>query len=123
MDIAAIQQWLTEHEIDGWLLADFHGYNFIATRTLDVKGMLTRRSFYYIPASGNPVALVNAIEANKFRHLPGKFIAYAGYRMLEQKLKETVSGTGKVAMEFSPLGRLPYVAMVDAGTIDLIRCP
>ena len=30
-------------------------------------------------------------------------------------------GAGAVAMEYSPLGELPYVSRVDGGTLDLVR--
>ena len=121
MDIAKIQQYLVDHELDGWLLADFHGRNEIAVRFLGITGMLTRRAFYYIPAVGDPVALVNPVEASKFGRLPGRAIVYCGYRGLEAELSGLLKGRKKIAMEYSPLGRLPYIGLVDAGTIELVR--
>ena len=52
MDISEIQAYLVEHEIDGWLLADFHGRNDIAVAMLQLDGLVTRRSFYFIPDRG-----------------------------------------------------------------------
>lgn len=121
MDIAKIQQHLVDHELDGWLLADFHGRNEIAVRFLGITDMLTRRAFYYIPAVGDPVALVNPVEASKFGRLPGRAIVYRGYRGLEAELSGLLKGQKKIAMEYSPLGRLPYIGLVDAGTIELVR--
>ena len=116
-----IQQFLKEHELDGWLLADFHARNEIAMRLLEISGMLTRRAFYFIPASGQPIALVNPIEAEKFKHLPGMLKPCLGYKKLEAELAEMLKGRKRIAMEYSPKGRLPYIGMVDAGTIELIR--
>jgi len=121
MDTAKIQQYLVDHEMDGWLLADFHGRNEIAVRFLGITGMLTRRAFYYIPAVGDPVALVNPVEASKFGRLSGRAIVYRGYRGLEAELSGLLKGQKKIAMEYSPLGRLPYIGLVDAGTIELVR--
>jgi Xaa-Pro aminopeptidase len=121
INISGIQNYLIEHELDGWLLADFHGRNEIAMRLMGISGMLTRRAFYYIPASGEPTALVNPIEAEKFKHLPGTITPCLGYKRLEAELARLLKGQRRIAMEYSSLGRLPYVALVDAGTIELVR--
>jgi Xaa-Pro dipeptidase len=121
MDIESIQQYLGEHDLDAWLLADFHGRNDVAMDVLGLTGMLTRRAFYLIPAVGEPVALVNPIEASRFRNLPGRIISYEGYRGLESHLAGLLDGLGRVAMEYSPKGRLPYIGLVDAGTLELVR--
>ena len=121
MDIAAIQSYLVEHELDGWLLADFHGRNEIALNLLQLEGMLTRRSFYFIPDQGEPTALVNTIEKSRFTDAPGELVEYSGYKQLEAELEKLLSGRKKVAMEYSPGGRLPYIGLVDAGTIELVR--
>jgi Xaa-Pro aminopeptidase len=121
MNIKAIQDYLDEHEIDGWLLADFHARNEIAVRMLNLSGIVTRRSFYFIPAEGAPVGLVHAIEQDKFAHLEGEIIPYSSYVGLETELEKLLRRYGRVAMEFSEKGRLPYIGLVDAGTIDLVK--
>lgn len=121
MDVGAIQDYLREYDLDGWLLADFHGRNSIAVEMLNLQGMLTRRSFYYIPAIGDPVGIVHAIERERFEHLPGKIVTYSDYRLMERELERALGGAGKVAMEYSPMGRLPYIGLVDGGTIELVR--
>lgn len=121
MDIPEIQQFLAQHELDGWLMADFHGRNEIAMKMLKLKGIITRRSFYYIPALGTPVALVHNIEKDKFENVPGEFITYSSYAVLEDKLSRLLSDSRKVAMEYSARGRLPYIGLVDAGTVEFIR--
>ncbi|MGH8016151.1 MAG: M24 family metallopeptidase, partial [Candidatus Zixiibacteriota bacterium] len=121
LNIAEIQKHLKAGNLDGWLLADFHGRNSIAVQFLGLKSLVTRRSFYFIPAQGEPVALVNPIEKHLFQHLPGRTQLYFGYKMLESELTKTLRGHKRVAMEYSPSGRLPYVGLVDAGTIELVR--
>ena len=121
MDIPKIQQYLAEHGLDGWLMADFHGRNDIAMAMLALKGIITRRSFYYIPALGAPVALVHNIEKDKFENVPGEFITYSSYAVLEDKLSQLLAGNPKVAMEYSARGRLPYIGLVDAGTVEFVR--
>ncbi|MFZ5980988.1 MAG: M24 family metallopeptidase [Candidatus Zixiibacteriota bacterium] len=121
MDYKKIQKYLKEHALDGWLLADFHGRNDIAVKVLELVGFLSRRSFCFIPAEGEPVTLVNPVEQDRFEHLPGKIIACKGYRRLEAELQKVLGGCKKVAMEYSFLGRLPYIGLVEAGTIELVR--
>ncbi len=121
MDIERIQSFLSEQELDGWLLADFHGRNGVAVAMLELTGLLTRRSFYFIPQQGAPTAIVHAIEQDRFRHLPGTVRTYSGYRDLERELAGLLPDGSRVAMEYSPGGRLPYIGLVDAGTVEFIR--
>src|SRR5690606_33271523 len=81
----------------------------------------TRRWFYLIPAAGEPRALVHAIERHNLDHLPGTKAIYAGRTALESGLQDLLTGTRRVAMEYSPLNAIPYVSRVDAGTIELVR--
>jgi Xaa-Pro aminopeptidase len=121
LNIEEIQKHLKSNQLDGWLIADFHGRNTIAVQFLGLGRLLTRRSFYFIPAKDEPIALVNPIERHLFLHLPGRVQLYFGYKMLESELANVLKGCKKIAMEYSPLGRLPYIGLVDAGTIELVR--
>src|SRR5262249_30782933 len=76
---------------------------------------------YLIPASGEPRALVHAIEKNSLAHLPGTSARYAGRDQLEAGLKQLLTGVRRIAMEYSPKCAIPYVSRVDAGTIELVR--
>jgi Xaa-Pro dipeptidase len=124
VDIPAVQKALQQDGLDGWLLYDFQRSNPIAWRLagMDRGGhMTTRRWFYMIPATGEPRALVHAIERHNLDHLPGSKSVYAGRDALESGLKSIVNGAHRVAMEYSPLNAIPYVSRVDAGTIELVR--
>ncbi len=125
IDIAAVQAALTAQKIDGWLLYDFRGLNPIAVEMAGVgqQGghLASRRWFYLIPASGEPRGLVHVIERDTLAHLPGKTERYAGREQLEAAVGRLVSGLRRVAMEYSPKCAIPYVARVDAGTVDLVR--
>ena len=91
IEIKLIQDFLKNEKLDGWLLADFHARNNIAVDFLDLPLHLTRRSFYFIPAQGDPTALVANIEKDRFVNLPGKKITFVSYQSLESALKELVS--------------------------------
>ena len=124
MDTAAIQAALRAEGLDGWLLYDFHGSNPIASRVADLTGrphMTTRRWYYLIPAHGDPVGLVHAIERGTLDHLPGEKIVYAGRLQLESGLTRLLAGVTRVAMEYSPRGAIPYLSRLDAGTAEAVR--
>ena len=124
LDVAAVQRALQQQGLDGWLWYDFQGANPIAHRMagLDSGGhMASRRWFYLIPAAGEPRGLVHAIEKHNLDGLPGNKTAYAGRTELESGLKHLLSGSKRIAMEYSPNGAIPYVSRVDAGTIELVR--
>lgn len=124
LDVVAVQRALREHGLDGWLWYDFQGANPIARRMagLDNGGhMASRRWFYLVPASGEPRALVHAIESHNLDALPGTKTPYAGRKELQSGLQQLLDGSRRVAMEYSPNGAIPYVSRVDAGTIELVR--
>lgn len=123
--VDAIQEALRADALDGWLLYDFRGLNPIATAITGVSQrtghMATRRWFYLIPAHGAPSALVHAIEPDTLSHLPGSTVRYTGRDTLEAGLQQMLTGCRHVAMEYSPACNIPYVARVDAGTVELVR--
>ena len=121
MDYKAVQNYLKENNLDGWLMVDFHGRNNIAIEFLNIIGMITRRWFCFIPSEGEPLLVHQAIEKDKFEHVDVRLIGFAGYKQLEQLLQDSLKGCTRIAMEYSPKGRLPYMGLVDAGTIELIR--
>jgi Xaa-Pro aminopeptidase len=119
-----MQRALEEEGLDGWLLYDFQGSNPIATRLSGLaasKKMTTRRWYYLIPAKGEPRGLVHAIERHNLDALPGEKRPYAGRDRLVAGLKELLTGTRRVAMEYSPGNNIPYISRVDAGTIESVR--
>jgi Xaa-Pro aminopeptidase len=125
LDVGAVQAALVADGLDGWLLYDFRGLNPIAA---DVTGvgrqpghLATRRWYYLIPASGEARGLVHAIERRTLDHLPGHVTPYAGRDQLKHGLKRLLDGVGRLAMEYSPECAIPYIARVDAGTVELVR--
>src|ERR1035437_4643174 len=64
MNLQAIQAALREAAVDGWLFYDHHHRDPIAAHILglDPKAHITRRWYYFIPATGEPRTLVHHIE-------------------------------------------------------------
>src|SRR6202034_1217525 len=123
LDIPAIQAELKAGNIDGWLFYDHHHRDPIAGHILglDNNGMATRRCFYFIPSRGEPRNLVHTIEQKQLDSLPGRTRAYAGWEELRKQLQKLLSGSRKIAMQYSPDNNIPYIGLVDAGTVELVR--
>ncbi len=123
LDVARIQRELKAAGLDGWLLYDFRNRDPLAYRILglDFGKFTTRRWFYWIPAAGEPVKLVSKVEAGKLDALPGEKRPYRSWRELHAALAGALGAARTVAMQYSPLGNIPYVSIVDGGTVDLVR--
>jgi len=123
MDLLAIQKALKEVKADGWLFYDFHNRDAIAARILnmDTNRFASRRWFYFIPSEGEPKKLVHAIEPWRCDHLPGEKLIYLEWKLQHKLLKEILADSKNILMQYSPNNAIPYVSIVDGGTIDLIR--
>ena len=53
--------------------------------------------------------------------LPGAKRLYARWQEQERELGQMLRGARRVAMQYSPRCAVPYIAMVDAGTVELVR--
>jgi Xaa-Pro dipeptidase len=122
IQISEMQKDLRNAKVDGWLFYDFRGRDPIAHRILELPaGMRTRRWFYFVPTKGSPKKLVHKIEAGALDAVPGDRLYYASQEELRKNLKKALGKSKQVAMQYSPKNAIPYVAMVDAGTVELVR--
>jgi len=119
-----VQQSLREAGgLDGWLFYDFRGSDPLAYRILllDPTLHVTRRWYYWIPVQGPPVKIIHRIEPHVLASLPGRAECYVSWEQQHRLLAQVLTGTRRVAMQYSPLNAVPYVSRVDAGTIELVR--
>ncbi len=121
--IKKVQTLLQEEHFDGWLLYDFMRNNPICYNFLEFpeNTIFRRRFFYWIPAEGEPMKLVHAIESHILDEWPGIKKVYFSWQSLHKEMAVLLQGKKKVAMEYSPKNEIPYVSKVDAGTVEWIR--
>src|SRR5262249_10290850 len=125
--VAEIQAALRNSKLNGWLFYDFRHSDPLAYRILKLneKMFASRRWFYYVPASGEPVKIVQSIEQFKLDSLPGKKLVFRGWQELHAQLRDVLApakgSKRRVAMQYSPMNDIPYISRVDAGTIELVR--
>lgn len=122
MQLALIQQSLTEEGLDGWLFFDHHVRDPLAYRVLGLSAppAVSRRWYYLVPAAGEPRGLVHRIERSILDSLPGAKRAYSSWTEQVEGLARLLSGCRRVAMQYSPRCAIPYISMVDAGTVELV---
>ncbi|MEP7353000.1 MAG: M24 family metallopeptidase [Acidobacteriota bacterium] len=123
MRLAEIQAAIRDEGLDGWLFFDHHQRDPLSYRVLQFTpgSMVTRRWYYFIPAAGEPRGLAHKIEPGTLGPLPGEIQLYAGWQELTSGLQALLGSAKKIAMQYSPNCAVPYVSMVDAGTVELIR--
>jgi Xaa-Pro dipeptidase len=114
---------LREAGLDGLLLYDFRGSDPIAYRILGLReeGLTTRRWFCFIPAEGEPRALVSAVESHRLDALSAAKSVYRSADEMLAGVRTILAGSKRIAMNYSPDCAIPYVSRVDAGTVELVR--
>ncbi len=114
-------QALRKSGLDGWLLYDFRRSNPLLWQLLGAATHSTRRVFLLLARDGGATMLVHQVDAG---HFPSEGLTIRPYQHREDllaQLRELLAGIHTVAMEYSPLGALPAVSYVDAGTFELVR--
>ncbi|HTL61499.1 MAG TPA: M24 family metallopeptidase [Nitrospira sp.] len=121
--VVEIQRVLREQGIDGWLFYDFRVSDPLGYRVLllDQTMHVTRRWYYWVPAEGTPQKLVHRIEPHVLDALPGNDSQYISWQQQTQLLRRLLTGSRRIAMQYSPMNAVPYVSRVDAGTLELIK--
>jgi Xaa-Pro aminopeptidase len=123
MVLSAIQAALDQYNFDCWLFYDHHHRDPISYKVLGLAETLlvSRRWFYLIPRQGEPLKLVHRIEAGHLHALPGRQSEYSSWRELWDNLRTMLHPYKTVAMQYSPNNLIPYIGLVDAGTVELVR--
>ena len=122
--VAEIQTALQKARLGGWLFYDFRGSDILIPRILKTERLGgSRRWFYFIPATGEPVKVVHAIEPDQLDVLPGKKLIYREWSLLKSQVRSAIGRQKgiRIAMQYSPNNDIPYISRVDAGTIEMVR--
>ena len=122
MNLELARSALRELNLPAWLLYSFAEANPLALEALGLGGRhLTRRFAYLIPAEGEPRLLLHRLEAERFDHLPGERFYYGRWQEFDAGLAWLLEGVGRLALDYQPGARIPYLSRVDAGFIEKVR--
>ena len=119
--IEQAQEYMGEHDVNGWLLYDYRGLNPIFADTVGSVGHVTRPVWLWIPVSGIPRLLLSFVDQSRFDHLDLDTTLFINRRDMIDKLRNDFGISGRVAMEYTPEGALPRVSNVDGGTLELVK--
>lgn len=128
IDLSVIQDYLRHEQVDGWLLYGFRDQNPIALAVAGLRSAGSRRWFLWIPQTGRPAWIVQAIERTTFLDLPptltGETHLYITWQQMYERLAQVVRVNGqpakRILMEYSPENAIPYVSRVDAGIMEVV---
>ncbi|MDZ4746751.1 MAG: M24 family metallopeptidase [bacterium] len=122
-ELQRMQLAVREAGLDAWLLYDFRGSNFLAWSMLNLPADThsTRRWIVCIPSHGEPTKIVHRMEQYPLANIKAKQLIYDTHESWAEAVLSVASYGMTVAMEYSPMGALPVVSTVDAGTIELVR--
>lgn len=115
------QKFMSDEDIDGWLLYDYRGVNPIFWDTVGNVSNVTRPCWLWIPKNELPVMLVSYVDQGRFAHLNVKTELFHNRSSMVAGVATLLKGKRRVAMEYSPRGQLPRVSRVDAGIVELVR--
>lgn len=123
MTLDKLQHAIRTAGLDGWLFFDHHRRDPIAYRILDLSDELqpTRRWYCLIPSEGAPRKLVHRIESHVLDAVPGDTHVYSSWEEQRSKVAAILQNCSRVAMQYSPECAIPYISLVDAGTIEIVR--
>src|SRR5208283_2548005 len=98
MNLEQIQSALRDAALDGWLFYDHHHRDPISESILDLdpKAHITRRWYYFIPATGEPRKLVHRIEQGRLDTLPGSKAHYSSWQELHAGLEAMLAGFRRI---------------------------
>ena len=119
--IQRAQEFMDDHDISGWLLYDYRGINPLFWETVGPISNVTRPCWLWVPRKGPPRLLVSYVDQGRFALLGLTTTLFVSRSEMTSRLAEVLQGSGRVAMEYSPLGVLPRVSRVDAGTVEIVR--
>ena len=108
-------------DVAGWLLYDYQGMNPIFWDTVGPIANVTRPCWLWVPSAGAPRLLVSRVDRGRFAHLDLETAVFVSREDMASRLSEILKGAERAAMEYSPMGELPRVSKVDAGTVELVR--
>ena len=119
--VASAQEHLHAEGVDGWLVYDYRGMNPVFEDTVGHIANVTRPCWLWVPASGEPRLLLSYVDRGRFGHLGVAATAFVSRREMVDRLRETLRGARRFAMEYSPEGGLPRMSRVDGGILELVR--
>jgi Xaa-Pro aminopeptidase len=87
-DLLSMQEAIRGEDLDGWLFCNFRHRDKLSDEILGLDGAAanSRRWFYAVPAQGEPLGILHAIESGVLGDLPGRRVFYRSREELTDRL-------------------------------------
>jgi hypothetical protein len=117
--LRAIQEAIREENLDGWLFCNFRRRDKLSDEILHIKpGMINSRLWVYaVPACGEPLGIVSAVEKDSLGDLPGRRVSYRSREELLDCLRPL--GARRWGMHISET--ITAISYLDGGTLALFE--
>jgi Xaa-Pro aminopeptidase len=114
-----IQEAIRNEGLDGWLFCNFHHRDKLSDEILHINPHTTnsRLWVYAVPAEGEPVKLVHAIEEGALDALPGTRRSYIS----REELTDALRGLAKKRWGVHSSPELTAISYLDAGTAGVFE--
>ena len=119
--VSLAKEFMRDARMSGWLIYDYKGMNPIFKEVIGSVDNLTRPSWLWIPADGDPSLLTSFVDSGRFPDLMVTHHNFVSRQDMIEQLSGLISDASEIAMEYSPQGELPKVSTVDGGTIEFVR--
>lgn len=119
-DLSNAQHQMKTQSIDAWLVHDFRRNNPVMTQIVG-DHEATRRCILCFPQTGEPLLILHRLDKEVFAKLGFSKRFYTTWQELRLCLAETLQPYSRVAMEYSPGAAIPTMAIVDSGTVEVVR--
>src|SRR5579885_2536565 len=120
LNIETVKKYLNENNIDAWVIYQFIDLNPTFDKIVGKGFTVSRRTFLIIDKDGNTSLIHSSVDGG-LSGMGIKEFTYTSYEQFQKVAKENIGKFKKIAMEYSPMTKIPHISRVDAGVIDFIR--
>jgi Xaa-Pro aminopeptidase len=117
--LQSMQEAIREERLDGWLFCNFSHRDRLADEILhiDPRAANTRLWVYAVPASGEPLGILHAVESGILGDLPGGRISYRS----REELLDRLGALGGKRWGLHVSEYIPAISCVDGGTLAVFE--
>jgi Xaa-Pro aminopeptidase len=117
--LRAVQEAIREENLDGWLFCNFRHRDKLSDEILHINPGITnsRLWVYAVPASGEPLGILHAVEKDSLGDLPGLRTSYRSREELLGRLRPL--GGKRWGMHISET--ITAISYLDGGTLALFE--
>ena len=120
-DLEVAQKYLSENNLNGWLLYDFQGINSLAHKVLGIKPNATRRYYLFISPNSEPKLILSSIDKMQFSFCNFQKLYFSTLNDMTNILRELLSKCQNILMDYSQNCNIPQMSKVDFGTVEYIK--